>query len=311
MSDSNLSAIGTGGAYGRCLLITELVSEVWRARAHHISQRLDILLGAVAVASLIRQPHTDGHAVAELWEQGDDALLHDRLHRVWAMRWIEQPYLTQAAAPLRAWLHDEEIEMAPETARAIRAVIATALRAGILHLTGSEDPARRDAVDLLGTVLTYMRATGDKQKRGEYFTSPSMADLIGHMLFEWVTAAAAYPSHDLLPPKGASIADPCAGTGGLLRPAAQQIRRLGGDPADYRWYCADINSLSAACSAANAMTWGLADNRGTNVLIHCGDTLHDDGISHQLAVMREVLALHRLAQRAGTLQAAANLLLAV
>ncbi|WP_069167945.1 N-6 DNA methylase [Nocardia altamirensis] len=308
MTDSNLSAIGTGGAHGRCLRITELVSEVWRTRAQHISQRLDILLGAVAVASLIRHPHTDGHAVADLWEQGDDELLHDRLHLVWAMRWIEQPYLTQAAAPLRAWLHDEE--MAPETARAIRAVIATALRAGILHLTGSEDPARRDTADLLGTVLTYMRAPGDKQKRGEYYTPPCTADLIGHMLYQWVAAAAAYPSRDLLPPNGASIADPCGGTGGLLRTAAQQIRRLGGNPADYRWYCTDINPLAAACSAANAITWGLANNRGTNVLIHCGDTLHDDGTAHELPVLREVLALHRLARRAGTLQAAANHLLA-
>jgi len=54
-----------------------------------------------------------------------------------------------------------------------------------------------------------------------------------------------------------SIAEPAAGTGGMLRAAAQVIREAGHDPAEMLWVANDIAPLPVACMAVNCHVWGL------------------------------------------------------
>lgn len=242
--------------------------------------------------TMIRMDRADGASVAALWEKLSDEDLVSKMRRIWAMRWLEQPYLVETAGILHRWLEDE---LNPRTLAAVRRVVVTVLRAGLLDVTGSEDPARRCDDDVLGVVLTLMRAAGARAALGELHTPPDVAELI---------ACIAGPKNATseLPPRGETIADPAAGTGGLIRAAAESIRRLGGDPAEYGWFLCDINPLAAACSAANAITWGL----GIDVLVHCGDTLAEgDGYSAAAEARARVLEHYRAVVRTAQLAALA------
>jgi len=68
---------------------------------------------------------------------------------------------------------------------------------------------------------------------------------------------------------GQSICDPAAGTGGLLRAAAEVLRADGKAPHEFRWYACDIAPLAVAGLAVNAHVWGL----GSQVVIACADAL--------------------------------------
>ena len=66
-----------------------------------------------------------------------------------------------------------------------------------------------------------------------------------------------------------SIAEPAAGTGGMVRAAAQHIRGAGMDPAEFVWVVNDISALVVAALAVNCHVWGL----GPNVVIGAADSL--------------------------------------
>ena len=98
-----------------------------------------------------------------------------------------------------------------------------------------------------------------------------------------------------LPDPGQAIHEPTAGSGGLIRAAAQNIRRLGGDLAQYTWAMGDIDSLAIACAATNAIVWGLGDN----VLAYRADALAEPGATKRAIETRQaVLDHHRAILRA-------------
>jgi hypothetical protein len=68
---------------------------------------------------------------------------------------------------------------------------------------------------------------------------------------------------------GQSICDPCAGTGGLLRAAAQNLRARGIDPRSMRWYAADIDPVVVAGLAVYMHLWDL----GPQIVVGCADVL--------------------------------------
>lgn len=67
----------------------------------------------------------------------------------------------------------------------------------------------------------------------------------------------------------------------MFRALAQHLRHLDADPADYVWSLNELEPLSAAGAAVNAIVWGL----GPNVVIACGDTLAE-GDLYERAVRR-------------------------
>lgn len=262
--------------------VATAVTAAWQ-RTSNTPSKLEIPLGAAATLAF----HTQITDPAEQ-SPGDlgrlsRADLLRGLSETWARTWLNHPYLVQVASPLHRWLDDE---VSDETVRAIRAVLDAAYHAGLPHLVDRRHGV--PAVDVLGFLITELRPARARQHLGEFYTPPEVADLM---------AALTMPE---LPAPGRLFADPTAGTGGLLAATANRIRGLGGDPANYGWELADINHLSVACAAANAILWGLGDN----VLVYRADTLAPGDHRGDAVTMRsEVLEHHRTVVRAARLAA--------
>lgn len=263
-------------------VIAAAVAAAWQRTSNNPST-LEIPLGTVAALSLhcviADQPEQSTRALAQL----DGADLLAVLEETWAHMWLAAPYLVEIASPLRRWLDDD---VSNETIRAVRAVVDAAVGAGLARLI---DPRRSSpSVDVLGYLSTELRPARARQHLGEFYTPPEVAD---------VMATLTIPE---LPPPGRLFTDPTAGTGGLLAATANRIRALGGDPAAYGWEMADVNHLSVACAAANAITWGLGDH----VLVYRADTLAPGDHRGEAITMRaQVLGHHRDVLRAARLAA--------
>ena len=77
---------------------------------------------------------------------------------------------------------------------------------------------------------------------------------------------------------------------------------LGGEPADYRWELTDLNYLSVACAAANALAWQLGDQ----VLVYRADTLspvdsRGAAVEHRAGVLEHHSTVVRVARLAAML----------
>ncbi|MBF6333501.1 N-6 DNA methylase [Nocardia transvalensis] len=253
--------------------IAEAVAAAWR-RHSHTGERIEIPLGTVAALALLEVAAPAAPRLPSQWRDLDAADTIDALRMIWGVFWVTEPYLVEVARPLHDWLTDDHPR---ETLTAVRTIIDTSFQHGLLDLTGHADPALRSDVDLLGAVLTELRAPGDRQHRGEFHTPTAVADIL-----------AAVTLSDL-PPEATTSDEPAVGTGGLFRATAQRIRALGGDPQQYAWSMTDIDRLATACCAVNAAIWGL----GPDVLIHRGDILTEpDGLEKAEELRRRVLA-HR------------------
>ncbi|MEU3783371.1 hypothetical protein [Streptomyces sp900129855] len=73
----------------------------------------------------------------------------------------------------------------------------------------------------------------------------------------------------------------------MLRSVAQHLRERGLNPHDYTWIGNDIDRLSTACAAVNAILWDL----GPKSVIWCGDSLatYDAGLTQALAERTAVI----------------------
>jgi hypothetical protein len=170
----------------------------------------------------------------------------------WSIVADVRPDLLNRLWPLmRGWVGDERL--APETLRAAKRVADAAVRAGQLHLTGTD---RRMEVDVFGPLLAELRPSSASQARGQIYTPAAVSNVIARGV-------------DVLP--GESVYEPAAGTGGMLRAVAQTLRERGRDPAALRWVAVDIDEVAVACLAVNVMLWGL----GTDVLLGVGNSLTD------------------------------------
>ncbi|TGB15499.1 N-6 DNA methylase [Streptomyces sp. MZ04] len=152
-----------------------------------------------------------------------------------------------------------------------------ALRHGVLHHTGDSDPAERSHIDLMSWVITGLRHRQSRRALGEYHTPPDISDLISAML-----AADRRPQAD-------AFLEPTAGTGGMVRSAAQDLRREGQDPSDFPWVMLELDPLSAAGAAVNVHVWGL----GPRAVAASGDVLADGDLDQQARAHRRDMARHR------------------
>jgi hypothetical protein len=219
----------------------------WKA---HGSSRDEIPLGVVAALALMTSADPAGPDPAKLILAADRDEIAALLRHIWTLFAIIRPELSIRTGPFAAWLHDPssaQLDGAHATAHAI-------VRAGQLALTADRDLTRE--VDLLGRVYQELRNPGAKKARGEVYTPAPLATLMARMALSGTEP-------------GQSICDPCAGTGGLLRAAAAELRAQGTDPCAMHWYAADIDPVAVSGLAVNAHLWDL----GPHVVVGCANTL--------------------------------------
>ncbi|MEU1015392.1 N-6 DNA methylase [Streptomyces sp. NPDC005898] len=246
----------------RALEIGEAVAARWHNL--HGGTAIEVPIGVVAALCLIRQKDLQGPDLKEQILNQDGPQLICMLREIWSTHWLHRPDLIDRARILHEWLNDD-VDRHRE--HAVRAITETALRQGLLDLTGHEDPYLRSATDVLSPVMTSMRSHGAQKGLGEYHTPAPIAEALSEMI---TLENLADFKLALLPPKqGMHLHDPCAGSGGLLRAAAQRIREHGADPKNFQWSMVDIDPIAAACAAVNAIVWEL----GPRVTVACADAL--------------------------------------
>lgn len=209
-------------------------------------------LGAVAAVSLLGQRDEGGGHPGDHLLAADDATIADFLADVWAMFTIVRPELAFRCGPFGRWLNEEPRD--GSLVEGVAAVVRAAVEAGLLDVTLDREAAQE--VDVLGHLHQELRTKAAKQWQGQFYTPAEVADVMAQ-----ITVMGAEP--------GRSICDVAAGTGGLLRSAAVQIRRDGGDPHDFWWYACDIDPVAVAALAVNFHVWDL----GPRVVVGCANTL--------------------------------------
>ncbi|MFF3516153.1 N-6 DNA methylase [Streptomyces sp. NPDC002573] len=246
----------------------EAVSETWHA-SNWGGYRMDIPVSIVGGLALFPiKGHTED--VTRIISNASDFELIQGYREIYAHTWAQRPDLGARMAPLMGWLTEDGVM---EKAYAVRRVTETALRYGILQLTGDPDPWCRSDTDVMSWTITSLRSHGAKQGLGEFHTPPELCDMM---------AAMTCPE---APEKGMRFHEPAGGTGGMFRALAQHLRHMQLDPADFEWWLNELEPLAAASAAVNAIVWGL----GPNVVIACGDTLADGGLADRAAQERKHL----------------------
>lgn len=260
--------------------IAESATEAWHGV--HGGADLAIPLSVVAALSLIDPAHRERHDTTVALINSSPDEFADTVRVIWTQFVWSRPDLVNPAYPLlRPWLDDARPQ-SPETLRAAKHVADAVLRLDLLGLTGTEN---RHDVDLLGLVLTSLRPKAARHARGQYYTAPSVSDLLSR-----ITGHSDPASPTAEPVPGQGFHDPTCGTGGLIRAAAEALRRSGADPADYAWFGNDVDVLAIAGFAVNAVLWGL----GNNVVLGVADCLEDpDWPTKALQMREETLAVAR------------------
>ncbi|GAB3426961.1 DNA methyltransferase family protein [Flindersiella endophytica] len=186
-----------------------------------------------------------------------------------------RPDLVNPAWPLiNVWPGDHPLE--DGTVKAAKLTFDAAIRAGQLELTGT---AMRTETDLFGALLSELRPPSARSARGQIYTPPDICNIIVRLT----------DIHD-----HSVIHEPTAGTGGMLRAAAQAIRAQGGDPTTVTWYAVDIDALAIACLAVNTVLWEL----GFKVVLGVADVLTDDWTPRALAQREESIDIANSARQA-------------
>lgn len=190
--------------------------------------------------------------------------------QVWARFVNSRPDLVVPAWPLvEPWHSTSPLDRASVCAAHL--VARAAVHAGLLDVAA---PDARYTVDLLGPVVAALRSGGARQARGQFGTPSDLADVLATVT---------------TPAEGARVVDPAAGAGGLLRAAAQAMRRSGRDPATVAWFAVDLDPVAVACLACNAVLWDL----GPHVIVGVGDGIADDWMDRAMAQRNECLGLAR------------------
>ncbi|HEX7244108.1 MAG TPA: N-6 DNA methylase [Solirubrobacterales bacterium] len=245
-----------------------------------------VCVGVIAALALLGQADPQGPDPREqILELGDEEIAQ-LLNEVWCLFTITRPELAMRCGPFGEWLNAEPLDR--HLLAGAGAVARTAVKSGLLELTLDLEVSRQ--VDLLGVVYTTMRSPSAKAARGEFYTPPELAEVMARISFSRARA-------------GSSICDPTAGTGGLLRAAAQTLRAEGKDPREFRWYGCDISPVAVAALAVNVHIWGL----GCQVVIGCADTLAEHWEVRALREQREAVEAQRSRARAAVLFTAMGL----
>ncbi|MET9629059.1 N-6 DNA methylase [Lentzea sp. NPDC006480] len=118
-----------------------------------------------------------------------------------------------------------------------------------------------------------LRSRTAKSARGQFYTPACVAEAMARMVG--------------VPNEGERVLEPTAGTGALLRAAAEAMRQLDRDPSTVEWWAVDVDELAVACLAVNAVLWDL----GNKVVLGVGNGLTDEWMPRALGERREALEL--------------------
>ncbi|GAA1748601.1 N-6 DNA methylase [Streptomonospora arabica] len=264
--------------YGRpdqhATAIAETVDDVWHRAYGH--DDLDVPVSVVAVLAMLAPPPPKRDDIARRVIALDVEEFADVMRTQWAIYLNARPDLANRVWPLMRLWHGEQA--AHGTAlHAAKRVADAALTKGQLHLTG--DSELRCATDLLGKVLTLLRGRKAAEAHAVFYTPAPVTEMMACSLGT--------------PEEGDSVHEPTAGTGGMLRAAAQNMRSAGRDPATVTWAAVDLDELAIACLAVNVVLWGL----GPRVLLGVGSVLTDDWMHRAEAERRETLDLAQQVRR--------------
>ncbi|OIV36986.1 hypothetical protein BIV57_13440 [Mangrovactinospora gilvigrisea] len=223
-------------------------------------------VGVVAAVALAAPRSAEGPDHGSALLPLDDDGVAAVLLRVWNGLWFAAPTLADLTRPLHRWLADADRTQTAGLANFTRILV----RAGLLEYCS--DIRRCESEDVLGLLLQRFRSRAERQQSGAFFTPARAADAHAQILLS--------PP----PPYGARFLEPCAGTGTIVRAAAATLRHQGLDPAQFHWWLNDLDPISAACCAVNAVLWRL----GPNVTVSCANALHGiDGIEAEVHARAE------------------------
>ena len=247
-------------------------------------------VGVIAALALTKRDNPAGPDPAPMLTAFSDEQIAGALTEIWALFGIARPELARLTEPLANWIHEDRPDMGK--IHAIADVARAATQYGLLDLAGS--PALRDT-DVIGITYQQMRADAGlapRWARGEFATPPSVCK---------VMAALALGGSESLKP-GMSIAAGPAGTGEMLRAAAEHIRDQGLDPHGFWWIVNGVSPAAVAVTAVNCHLWGL----GPRVVIGVADSITEpDWPDRAWAEQRAAIARRDAAGHAGATLAAA------
>ncbi|MFJ4003937.1 N-6 DNA methylase [Streptomyces sp. NPDC090023] len=261
-------------------VLGEAVADAWYAAG---GSRLDIPAGVVAALALWPQKSPGAEAadtIAAYIAAQPPRVLVRGLAESADYYWRLRPDLWTTARPLFDWtredLHDTHLA-------GVQAVTRAALRHGVLQHTGDTDPAERSRTDLMSWVVTSLRHHHSRRSLGEYHTPPDISDLITAVLAD--DGSTQSQPHQ----RGEWALEPAAGTGGLFRSAAQELRCRGEDPAERGWVMLELDSLAAAGAAVNVLVWEL----GPRAVVGRGDVLAQPDLAEETLAQARGMGRHR------------------
>ncbi|MEW2508473.1 N-6 DNA methylase [Amycolatopsis sp. NPDC047767] len=247
--------------------VAAAIDETWHSGSSE--PRHDVPISAAATVCLLRPDDAESMAKA-IHEQPAAAFLSTARH-LWSSVLRARPGLVHLVHPMVNWMFDDP---AAHLVDRFKMTVEAALDADQLALTGTK--CRYDT-DQLGHLLTRLKSRTALRSNAQIYTPPDLALVAAALVLDRVEL-------------GQTFCDPVVGTGGLLRAAAQVIRRHGHDPADMVWYGADIDPLAIAATAVNSVVWGL----GRSVILYCGDTLSAPNWAREaFSARRDVLRIAR------------------
>jgi len=256
----------------------EAVADAWHRAG---GSRLDVPAGIVAALALwpIKSPGAEhAPALAAYVATQPPRVLVKGFAECAASQWNLRPGLMDVARPLFAWTEED---LNSTVLDGVRAVTRAALRHGVLHHTGDTDAAERSRIDLMSWVITSLRHHHSRRSMGECHMPPGISDLMATMMDPADT--------DVAVAQGEWFIEPTAGTGGLFRSTAQNLPAGGRNPADFGWIMLELDPLSAAGAAVNAIVWGL----GPRAVVGCGDVLARADLGQEALAHHRDLVRHR------------------
>jgi len=254
--------------------IAEAVDQAWHRCPPALSSRIEVPVSVVAALSLVQPTDPENAAmIGDYLRALPPPVFAETLRELWRLYVNLRPDLVPRLYPLFSWLFADDLP--DDLLRAAQDTAHAALATGQLQVTGTD---ARYEVDLLGAVLTELRSDSARKGHAQVYTPADVARLIAEMLGV---------------AEGETVHEPAAGTGGMLRAAAQAMRAAGRDPATVGWVAVDIDELAIACLAVNVHLWNL----GTNVLLGVGNSLTGDWTTRAEAERRECLELAQTIRR--------------
>jgi N-6 DNA Methylase len=210
-------------------------------------------MGVVAALLLLSQQETEEQNPERRILAASDEEIAQVLEGAWRQFAITRPELAFRCVPFAKWLNEEPRD--PRNVVAAAAVARAAIKAGLWRLANECGNAQK--VDVLAHCNLLLRNSEAPRDHCQHYTPAPVAEALAGMTL--------VPEHD------ESVCDPFAGTGGLLRGAAENLRGEGKDPHDFWWCGCDIDPVVVAALAVNVHIWDL----GPRVLIGCANVLKE------------------------------------